>query len=222
MKDNLNVMPVAHHVTPALRQRRYGHQGGVVWLTGLSGSGKSTLAMGLESALLKLGYAAHTLDGDNLRQGLNAGLGFSQEDRAEAVRRAGEAAALFAQAGLICITSLISPFRQDRDQARHATERHSSFHEVYVRAALASCEARDPKGLYRKARAGHILQFTGVSSPYDEPAQANLVIDSDVESVETSLGKLITYVTNEFPVEAVPQGPRFFDRLPRINHDLRN
>lgn len=222
MKASPNTQPVAHSVTPALRLGRYGHQGGVVWLTGLSGSGKSTLAMGLEAALLRLGYAVHTLDGDNLRQGLNAGLGFSDQDRAEAVRRAGEAAALFAQAGLICITSLISPFRQDRAHARHAAERHSIFHEVHVRAALDICEARDPKGLYKKAREGVIAQFTGVSSPYDEPTNADLVLATDQESVEISLGKLVTYVSSVFPMEQPPCGERFFDRLAPALRAFRN
>lgn len=222
MANTPNVIPVDHIATVGLRLGRYGHQGGVVWLTGLSGSGKSTLAMGLEAALLRLGYATHALDGDNLRQGLNSGLGFSPEDRAEAVRRAGEAAAMFAQAGLICIASLISPFRHDRDQARHAAERHSSFHEVYVRAALESCEARDPKGLYKKARTGQIPQFTGVSSPYDEPASPDLVIASDCESAETSLSKLLTYVTSVFPMETRLVGERFYDRSAPQNYGLRN
>lgn len=222
MKASPHTMPVAHSVTPALRLGRYGHPGGVIWLTGLSGSGKSTLAMGLEAALLRLGYAVHTLDGDNLRQGLNAGLGFSDEDRAEAVRRAGEASALFAQAGLICITSLISPFRQDRAHARHAAERHSTFHEVYVRAGLDTCEARDPKGLYKKAREGVIAQFTGVSSPYDEPMNADLVLATDEECVEISLGKLVTYVCNVLPMAQLPCGERFFDRLTPATHVFRN
>lgn len=222
MNASPDTMPVAHSVTPALRLGRYGHQGGVIWLTGLSGSGKSTLAMGLEAALLRLGYAVHTLDGDNLRQGLNAGLGFSDEDRAEAVRRAAEAAALFAQAGLICITSLISPFRQDRAHARHAVERHSAFHEVHVGAGLETCEARDPKGLYKKARAGAIARFTGVSSPYDEPTHADLVLRTDEESVELSLGKLVTYTASVFPTAQSPCGDRFFDRLAPSGYGLRN
>jgi len=166
MPNPLSVEP--HSLSPAERQRRFGHAGAVIWLTGLSGSGKSTLAMGLERRLFDLGHAAYVLDGDNIRAGLNADLGFSAEGRSQNIRRAGEVAALFADAGLICIAAFISPFREDRQRARAAVA-GGRFFEVYLAADLAACEARDKKGLYRKARAGELRQFTGIHSPYEEP-----------------------------------------------------
>lgn len=149
----------------------------MVWLTGLSGSGKSTLATALEAALVEAGRAAYVLDGDNLRHGLNSDLGFSPAERAENVRRAGEVAALFADAGLIAITSLISPYRADREAARAAAGAER-FLEVFVDAPLEVCERRDPKRLYRRARAGEIEEFTGVSAPYEAPPAPALTLDT--------------------------------------------
>lgn len=194
---NLTVVP--HRVVGDMRRRRFGHAGAVVWLTGLSASGKSTLAMGLEEKMLEFGYACYTLDGDNLRQGLNANLGFSPEDRTENIRRVGEVAALFADAGLICITAFISPYRQDRLRARQAAQR-TSFHEVFVAADLATCENRDPKGLYRKARSGRLPNFTGIDAPYEAPETPELQIDTSQEGAETSLNKLVAYVLARFPL----------------------
>src|SRR5262249_51816128 len=154
------------------RAARNGHRGGVVWLTGLSGAGKSTLAMATEALLFQKGYQVFVLDGDNLRHGLNVDLGFSAEDRRENIRRVGEVAALFAEAGQVVITAFISPFRADRDLARAAAQRRegaAGFHEIFVRCDLNTLEKRDPKGLYRRARAGEIAEFTGVSAPYEEP-----------------------------------------------------
>jgi len=199
MTKSENISVVSHRVAMDVRRRRFGHAGGVVWLTGLSASGKSTLAMGLEEMLLELGYACYAIDGDNVRQGLSANLGFSPEDRVENMRRVGEVAALFADAGLICITALISPFRQDRSQARHAAQR-TSFHEIFVAADIATCETRDPKGLYRKARAGRLPGFTGINAPYEAPDEPELLIESGKESVEVSLSKLVAYVVAEFPI----------------------
>src|SRR6185369_17713416 len=142
-----NLVAVAHHVTSAERASKSGHVGAVVWLTGLPGSGKSTLAMALERKFFDLGWQAYTLDGDNVRRGLNADLGFSPEDRQENIRRIGEVAALFADSGLVCITAFISPFDDDRARARAAAGRRPFF-EIYVKSELATCEARDPKGLY--------------------------------------------------------------------------
>lgn len=198
MPKSRNLTAVAHRVETHERQQRFGHVGAVVWLTGLSASGKSTLAMALEAQLLRCGYACYTLDGDNIRHGLNANLGFSPEDRAENIRRVGEVAALFADAGLICITAFISPYRQDRLLARRAARR-SSFHEIHVAADLATCEARDPKGLYRKARAGELRDFTGIDAPYEAPECPELVIDTGQESVEISLARLIDYVRQAVP-----------------------
>lgn len=195
-----NLTAVPHQVGASARQRRYGHAGAVIWLTGLSASGKSTLAMGLEERLLTLGYACYTLDGDNVRRGLNADLGFSPEDRNENIRRVGEVAALFADAGLICITAFISPYHQDRLLARQAALR-SSFHEIHVAADLSTCEARDPKGLYRKARSGQLRDFTGIDAPYEIPECPELVLATASESVEESLNRLAAYVGKVLPIQ---------------------
>lgn len=200
MQSSENLTFVPHRITRESRQQRFGHPGGVVWLTGLSGSGKSTLAMRLEEHLHKLGYACFTLDGDNIRYGLNANLGFSQADRAENIRRVGEVAALFADAGLICVTAFISPYRQDRLIARQAASR-SSFHEIHIAADLATCEARDPKGLYRKARAGKLREFTGIDAPYERPETPELTLDTASESVETCIEKLLDYLQQNFPLQ---------------------
>ena len=199
MVTGSNLTQVAHHVTPAVRRSRYGHDGSVLWLTGLSGAGKSTLAMQLEARLIELGYACYTLDGDNIRNGLNANLGFSPTDRSENIRRVGEVAALFADAGLVCITAFISPYRADRENAR-AAARRSSFHEIHVAAELATCEARDPKGLYRLARAGKLSAFTGIDAPYEPPVTADLVIDTGSASVDECLENLVNYVCRCVPL----------------------
>jgi adenylyl-sulfate kinase len=193
------LVAVAHFAEASARQQRFGHAGTVLWLTGLSAAGKSTLAMRLEEHLLALGYACFALDGDNIRRGLNADLGFSARDRHENIRRVGEVAALFAEAGFICIAAFISPFRDDRDQARRAAQR-SSFHEIHLAASLAVCEARDPKGLYRQARAGQLRDFTGIDAPYEEPVAPELVIDTGSEPLEDSLQQLVAYVTGHFPL----------------------
>ncbi len=191
-----NLRSVAHRITADLRAARAGHRGGVLWLTGLSGAGKSTLAMALEQELFRKGYNVYVLDGDNVRQGLNANLGFSPEDRAENIRRVGEVAALFADAGIIVITAFISPYRTDRIRARQAAG--SAFHEVYVEADVATCEERDPKGLYRKARAGEIAEFTGISAPYEAPEHAELVVDTRQASVDECLDQMVAYVERNF------------------------
>jgi bifunctional enzyme CysN/CysC len=192
-----NLTPVAHKVLHAQREERFGHKGGVLWLTGLSGAGKSTLAMMVEQHLFRKGYAVYVLDGDNIRSGLNANLGFSPEDRVENIRRVGEVAALFADGGFLCITAFISPYRVDRARARAATP-PGSFHEVYVRADLATCERRDPKGLYRKARAGEIREFTGVSAPYEPPEAPALVVDTVTHPIEACLEQILGYVEQHF------------------------
>lgn len=175
------------------------HPGGVIWLTGLSGAGKSSLAVALERELSALGYGCYVLDGDALRTGLNADLGFGPADRSENVRRAGEVAALFADAGLLCITAFISPYAADRDRARTAcVARGSAFHEIHVAADLAACEARDPKGLYRRARAGAIAEFTGISAPYEPPPQPELRIDTGSEPFSASLQRLLAHVLQAF------------------------
>ncbi len=195
-----NVGTVDHGISRAARARRNGHRGGVVWLTGLSGAGKSTLAIAAEDHLFREGYQVYALDGDNVRHGLNATLGFSPEDRAENIRRVGEVAALFAEAGFIVLTAFISPYRSDRARARAAAERASpaGFHEVHVRAPLAVCEARDPKGLYQRARAGEIADFTGVSAPYETPERPDLTVETGDRTVEQSVQALIDYIERHF------------------------
>jgi len=193
-----NITAVEHRVPKEARWQAQGHRGGVLWFTGLSAAGKTTLALELEHRLFKRGFQAYVLDGDNVRHGLSTDLGFSPEDRAENIRRIGEVAALFADAGLITISAFISPYRGDRDQARRAAG--NSFHEIYVKADLAVCERRDPKGLYKKARRGDIPDFTGISAPYEAPENPELVIDTGALSVEDSVVRLMKYVEEAFVV----------------------
>ncbi|MCP5120137.1 MAG: adenylyl-sulfate kinase, partial [bacterium] len=165
------------------------------WLTGLSGSGKSTIAHGCESALVTAGRAAYTLDGDNIRHGLNAGLGFGPQDRTENVRRVGEVARLMADAGLVVLAPLISPYQADRDRIRAQHEDAGlPFFEVHVSTPLAVCEMRDTKGLYAKARSGEVGDFTGISAPYEEPTEPDLSIDTSTTSVTDAVAAVVTLV----------------------------
>ena len=182
-------------VTRETRIQHFGHRGAVVWLTGLSGAGKSTLAVGLEQALFQRGVAAFILDGDNLRHGLCGDLGFSSEDRTENIRRAGEAAKLMAEAGLVVVSALISPFASERDKVRSICDSAGiPFSEIYVNAPLATCEQRDPKHLYKKARAGEIKGFTGIDSPYEPPSKPELEVRTGEQSIEESLTILLENV----------------------------
>ena len=190
---NRNVFTVDHDISAVERSARAGHVGAVVWLTGLSGAGKSTLAMALERVLFDRGWVAYTIDGDNVRRGLNADLGFAPEDRQENIRRIGEVAALFADAGSICITAFISPFDDDRARARAAAGQRPFF-EIYVKSELATCEARDPKGLYGRARRGEIKDFTGIDSPYEAPGAPDLVIDTQHGDEATCIEQLVEFV----------------------------
>jgi bifunctional enzyme CysN/CysC len=187
---------VAHHISADDRRRANGHASGILWLTGLSGSGKSTIAMALERQLFAKGRQVFVLDGDNIRQGLCADLGFSSEDRAENIRRVGEVAHLFAQAGMIVIAAFISPYRADRDRVRAMAP--DLFHEIHVKAPLEECQRRDPKGLYAKARQGAIAAFTGVSAPYEAPISPELEIDTARLSVEQAVDRLLAYVDGDF------------------------
>lgn len=173
-----------HHadVTRENREEKNGHKSCVLWFTGLSGSGKSTLAHAVENALYDRGCRTYVLDGDNIRHGLNKNLGFSPEDRTENIRRIGEVSKVFNDAGVIALTAFISPYRADRDEAREISG--DSFIEVYAKCALDICEERDPKGLYKKARAGEIPEFTGVSAPYEEPEKAEIVVDTGENSLD--------------------------------------
>lgn len=192
-----NVARVEHRVDADERASRAGHRGGVIWLTGLSGSGKSTLALELERRLFERGYQVYVLDGDNIRHGLNADLGFSPEERSENIRRIGEVAALFSRAGFIALTAFISPYRSDRERARRAAA-EGTFHEIFVATDLATCEARDPKGLYKKARAGEIDDFTGIDAPYEAPENPEFVVDTSGATVEASVDTLIAYIAENF------------------------
>jgi len=167
----------------------------VIWFTGLSGSGKSTLARAVEEKLFEQHHLCFVLDGDNIRHGLNKNLGFSPEDREENIRRIGEVANLFAQAGLIAMTAFISPYRRDRDNARKLLQ-ENEFIEVYVKVALDIAEQRDPKGLYKKARSGEIKEFTGISAPYEEPKNPELVIDTGQLNLEQSVSEVLSFLTN--------------------------
>lgn len=188
-----NIFEVHSRVDRKTREVRNRHKGGVLWLTGLSGAGKSTLAVEVERALFAQGYHVYVLDGDNLRHGLNSNLGFSHEDRTENIRRVGEVAALFAEAGFVCVSAFISPYRADREGARKAAA--DSFHEIHVEADLATCETRDPKGLYERARRGEIPDFTGISAPYEEPENPELVVDTATLDVSQSVAIVLDYVS---------------------------
>ncbi len=175
------------------RSQHNGHRGATLWLTGLSGSGKSTLSHRVERKLLERGCFAYVLDGDNVRHGLNKDLGFSADDRVENIRRVGEVAKLFTDAGAIVLTAFISPYRADRERAR-AIMAPGEFVEVYVAASLEVCESRDPKGLYKKARAGQIADFTGISAPYEEPVSPELVVDTGASDVDACADRVIAYL----------------------------
>jgi bifunctional enzyme CysN/CysC len=189
---NDNLVLAGHLISSEARAQRNGYRGLVAWLTGLPGSGKSTIAMAVERELFARGYFVYVLDGDNVRAGLNRDLGFSREDRQENIRRVGEVAALFADAGAIVIAGTISPHVSDRELARAAAP--GAFHEIYVRASVATCESRDVKGHYAKARAGTLPDFTGVSAPYEEPEHPDLVVDTNATTVENSVALVVEYL----------------------------
>jgi adenylylsulfate kinase len=188
-----NVTWHAHAVTRENRQKLNGHRGAVLWFTGLSGCGKSTIANAVDQLLHEQGIHTFVLDGDNIRMGLNKNLKFSPEDRTENIRRIGEVAKLFADAATIVSTAFISPYKADRDMVR-ALLPAGEFIEIHVKASLETCESRDPKGLYKKARAGEIKDFTGISAPYEAPEQPELVLDSDTKGVEQLAREVIAYL----------------------------
>ena len=193
-----NIMAVSSRVDISARVANNGHKGGIIWLTGLSGAGKSTIAIEAEHQLFLKGYQVNVLDGDNIRFGLSADLGFSPEDRTENIRRIGEVAKLFAEAGILVITAFISPYKQDRDRIRAIAG--DMFHEVFIEADLKICENRDPKGLYVKARNGEISDFTGISAPYDKPRNPELVIDTGEQGIGESTTKLLSYIDEKFSI----------------------
>ena len=187
-----NIFWVEGKITAQARAVRTGHRGAVIWFTGLSGAGKSTVAHALERELFARGMQTYVLDGDNIRHGLNSNLGFSPEDRFENIRRVSEVASLMADSGVVAITAFISPYRMDRRRAREiALEGKAEFIEVFVDAPLEVCEARDPKDLYRKARAGEIREFTGIDAPYEPPEDAEIVVHTDKQTVDESVATIL-------------------------------
>ena len=190
-KQQANIVWHEGKITKLQRQSLLGQTPSTLWLTGLSASGKSTLAYALEHTLVNAGKHCYVLDGDNIRHGLNSGLGFSQQDRHENIRRISEVAKLMNDAGLIVITAFISPLREDRQMAR-AIIGEAYFKEVYVSTAIDVCESRDPKGLYAKARAGEVKEFTGISAPYEPPLNPDLVIDTSQLTLADHLDKLMS------------------------------
>lgn len=183
-------------VSRTSREEMLGQKGVTIWFTGLSGSGKSTIAVAAEAALRKQGRLTYILDGDNVRQGLNSNLGFSPEDRSENIRRIGEVSKLFTDAGVIVLTAFISPYREDRDQVREIMA-EGDFLEVHVSADVETCEKRDVKGLYKKARSGEIPNFTGISAPYEAPEKPELVMETGAQSVDESVAQLLGFLQDQ-------------------------
>jgi len=187
-----------HAVTQAERWKVSGHKGAIVWLTGLSGSGKSTVANEVDYILTYIGKRSYLLDGDNVRHGLCNDLGFSAEDRNENIRRVGEVAKLMADSGMIVLAAFISPYRSDRDAVRERlTGTNARFVEVYVNASVETCESRDPKGLYKKARAGIIKNFTGIDDPFEEPLKPEIVLDANSKSAQSLANDIISWLEEQ-------------------------
>lgn len=193
MTKSTNIVWHESEVTRVDRQQLNGHRSAILWFTGLSASGKSTISVALEAALYERGIRTYRLDGDNVRFGLNKNLGFSQEDRKENIRRIGEVSKLMIDAGLLTLTAFISPYREDRKQVRNLVEK-GEFIEVYLKANLETCEERDPKGLYKKARLGEIKGFTGIDAPYEKPDGPEITIDTNRLSVVESVNVIIEYL----------------------------
>lgn len=185
-------------VTRADRFNRLGQKGVTIWFTGLSGSGKSTVAVAVEKALHKLGKLSYRLDGDNIRLGINKNLGFSAEDRTENIRRIGEISKLYCDTGIICLNSFISPYREDREQVRRLHEEGGyNFIEVHVHCSLETAEDRDPKGLYKKARAGEIKNFTGIDDPYEAPSSPEITLNTDQMTLEQEVEVVLDYLQEQ-------------------------
>lgn len=193
MSASTNITWHDSEVTKAQRQERNGHKSVVIWFTGLSGSGKSTISVALEKVLFEQNITSYRLDGDNIRHGLNQNLGFSPEDRKENIRRIGEVGKLMVDAGVVTMTAFISPYEEDRNTVREILE-DGEFIEVFTKCSLDECESRDPKGLYKKARSGEIKEFTGINALYEEPSNPEIVIDTENESVEESVEKIVAYL----------------------------
>ena len=195
-KKSTNVVWHQATIDREQREKQNGHKSAILWFTGLSGSGKSTLAHAVEDKLHQMDCRTFVLDGDNVRHGLCGDLGFSDNDRVENIRRVGEVAKLFTEAGIMTLTAFISPFVQDRERVRSLVM-HGDFIEIYCKASLEVCEKRDVKGLYKKARSGEIPAFTGITSPYEEPVNPEVIVDTDALTLEDSVDKVIAYLRHK-------------------------
>ena len=193
MSQSTNITWHDQTVTKKQRREKNNHHSFVLWFTGLSGSGKSTVANAVAKRLFEDDINNYVLDGDNIRFGINKDLGFSDEDRKENIRRIGEVSKLFVDSGQVVLTAFISPFQEDRNRVRELLE-EDEFIEVYIKCSLTACEARDPKGLYEKARKGIIKDFTGISSPYEEPVNPEVVVDTEQNTVEECVEKIVHYL----------------------------
>lgn len=196
MSNSSHIIPQNYRITRLDRNKLAGHQSFILWFTGLSGSGKSTLANAVEQELFNRGMRTYVLDGDNIRNGLNNNVDFSEEGRKENIRRIGEVSKLFVDAGTIVLTAFISPFRADRDRVR-ALVRQGDFIEIFVDCPLEVCESRDVKGLYKKARAGEIPDFTGIHSPFEAPLNPELTIRTSEYDLQTSVNIIIDFISNK-------------------------
>ena len=191
--EKTNIIYHAASVTRERRNQLNNHKSVVIWFTGLSGSGKSTLAHSVEEILFNKGCRTYVLDGDNVRHGLNSDLDFSHKDRTENIRRIGEVSKLMIEAGFIVMTAFISPYREDRIAVRNLIS-NDDFIEIYCKASLQTCETRDVKGLYKRARAGEIKNYTGINSPYEVPKNADLIVDTEQEKIEDSVSIIINFL----------------------------
>ncbi|AOH55178.1 adenylyl-sulfate kinase [Peribacillus muralis] len=195
MSRQENVHQHAFSLTKEHRQTLHGHKSYILWFTGLSGSGKSTIANMVEAKLHAKGVSTYILDGDNLRNGLNEDLGFSMDDRKENIRRIGEVSKIFVDSGIVVLATFISPYANDREDVRKKVE-SDEFIEIYVKCPIEACEERDPKGLYKKARIGKITDFTGVSAPYEEPENPEIIIETSENTIEECVQQIINYLVD--------------------------
>lgn len=193
--NEMNLFQHSFTITKKDRQILHNHKSHILWFTGLSGSGKSSIANSLERELYQLGQSTYILDGDNLRIGLNSDLDFSLDGRTENIRRVGEVAKLLVDSGIVVISTFISPLKSDRQRVRDIVQ-NNEFIEIYVKCPLEKCERRDPKGLYKRARRGEIPEFTGISSPYEEPEKSEIILETDQHTIEECVKQVLNYLQN--------------------------